>query len=124
MSTELPDDLVGGLIRRAMVPKGFRPKTTEELDRALDALGHVDISEERVGEIVAKILKEEPPNFSERMDRIGQHDELTQSSDELVELFRAEGDISSEIEERLRELERQAELEAEDQDDEEAGHVE
>ena len=122
MSTNIPDDLLAGLIRRAAVPKGFRPRTSEELDLALNAMGDVDIDPQRVLSIVDRILSDEPIVFGRQTAETGP-DELVgdcENLDELVEMFRSEGDIPPDIAERLRELESEANREADEEDDEES----
>jgi len=122
MSSEIPDDLLAGLIRRAAVPKGFRPRTPEELDQALNAMGDVDIAPKRVSTIVDRILSDEPIMTRRQTVETGPDEAVADCENfgELVEMFRSEGDIPPEIAERLRELESEANLEADGENDEES----
>ncbi len=122
MSTDIPDDLLARLIRRAVVPKGFRPRTSDELDQSLNAMGDIDIAPNRVSSIVDRILLDEPIVFGRQMAETNPDESISdrENLSELVEMFRSEGDIPPEIAERLRELESEANLDTNEEGDEES----
>lgn len=118
MTTHRNDAFMDGLFRRALVPPGFRPRTDEELEQALDALSSIEVSQDKVRRILKKISGE--CSFDSELYVTDCTSEVKSFAEpqELVEMFRAEGEeIPPEIAERLDELEREAAREAEDEDD-------
>ena len=117
--TENDDAFMERLLRRTLVPKGFRPRTEEGLGEVLNALGQVEVSEEQRDRIVDKILGRRPYDKAQELDVISEASQALSQNEELVEMFRGEGDeIPPEIAERLRQLESEATQEPDDDEEE------
>lgn len=117
MNPDTLDDFIAGIIRRAIVPKGFRPRSDQELHKALDALGDVEISTDKARDMLEKIRSDRPFLIPVNDDSNDGDLSLSESAEELVEMFRAEGeDIPPEVAERIRELEQLAAEEADEMD--------
>lgn len=115
MTNRNDDAFMDGLFRRALVPKGFRPRSEEGIDEVLRALGQVDVSDEERQRVVEKILGLRPHNKSSEANSDCPPEQMASLSEELVEMFRGEGeDVPPEIAERLKQLEDQAAQEPED----------
>tara|TARA_R110002072_G_scaffold303108_2_gene493886 strand:- start:63304 stop:63678 length:375 start_codon:yes stop_codon:yes gene_type:complete len=111
------EKLLDGLLRRALVPKGFRPRTTQAEDAMLEALGHVEISHAKQERMLQKIRGTHLFDH-EVAQNVAYEDETAEVNEELAAMFRADGEpISPEIVERLSELERQATEEPEEDDE-------
>lgn len=118
MTNRNEDAFMDGLFRRALVPKGFRPRTEEGVDEVLRALGQVEVSNEERQRVVEKIFGLRPCNKSPEAKSDYVPEQLDSRSEELVEMFRGEGeDVPPEIAERLQQLENEA---AQEPDDDEA----
>ena len=120
MSRGDKDRLFDGLVERAIVPRGFRPETDEEIEAMLDSLGHVEIAEDKLHRMIDKIEGNSPMSWDvvENQDPVGISDSA--EARELAEMYRAKGEeIPRDLEERLREMEKRAsELPHEDVDGE------
>lgn len=110
MSEKIPDDMIDGLIRRAIVPKGFRPRSSAELEKAQEALGDDPTADSVVDHVLESILDDTLPlERCETLEFISTDEQqVEESSDELVEMFRSGGDIPPDIAKRLLELENEA----------------
>ena len=98
------------LVFRAIVPKGLRPETPEEIDAMLDAIGSEVPSEESVQRMLRKVRGEEP--LAEPCGETGSGDSRM-GSVELPEteaaLYRnREDEIPPEVERMLQEMENEA----------------
>lgn len=107
MTNERQENLMNGLLRRALVPKGFRPRSADDEDAMLKALGHVEISVDKRERVLAKILGKQPFDLG-RSSEPESRTETAAINEELAVMFREEGDISPEVQQRLSELERAA----------------
>ena len=114
------DRLFDGLVERAIVPRGFRPETDEEIEAMLNSLGHVEIGENKLHRMIDKIEGSTPMGWDvvEDQDPVVIPDSA--EARELAEMYRAKGEeIPPELEELLRDMERRAsELPDEDVDGE------
>ena len=116
--TENDDLFLEQLLRRALVPKGFRPRTEEGVGEVLDALGQVEISDLERDRVVDKILGRRPYYKELESESICEHEQVPSKSEELVEMFRGEGEeIPPEVAERLRQLEAEATQEPDDEEE-------
>ncbi|MBN73104.1 MAG: hypothetical protein CME32_27935 [Gimesia sp.] len=106
-------------IRRSQVPRGFRPESDQEIEMMLDALGPCELPNEKCQQMLRKICGQEPMVWEiEIIENASPilHKGSTAEVNELVEMFRSKGsDIPPNLEEKLRELEKQA---AEEYDEE------
>lgn len=115
MTNRSEDAFMDGLFRRALVPKGFRPRTEEGIDEVIRALGQVEVSGEERQRVIEKILGLRPYNKASETEPDCAPEQMDSRSNELVEMFRGEGDdVPPEIAERLKQLENEAAQEPDD----------
>ncbi|WP_417379094.1 hypothetical protein [Gimesia sp.] len=123
MTIEDKEKMFDKLVRRSLVPKGFRPESDEGIEEMLDALGKCELSESKSNQMLRKIRGQEPMIWDrEEGSTPVQHDDSTTDLREMVEMFRSKGDdVPPELQKKLRELEQQAAEEA-DEDNGEGGN--
>ena len=116
---EYTDTELNELLFKAIVPKGLRPESPEDIDAMLDAIGGETPSEDTVQRMLRKIREEEllgDPQKKSGPDR---------SAVETVELSEAElalyrnrnNDVPPEIDQLLQDMEHEALDDAEDDKD-------
>lgn len=110
------------LVRRSQVPRGFRPESDAEIEMMLDALGACELPEEKKQQMLRKICGQAPMVWEieiiENASPI-QQEESTAEENELVEMFRSKGtDVPPDLQEKLRELEKQAAEEYDEENEE------
>lgn len=105
MSKDKNEELLDGLLRRAIVPAGLRPRSEQDEDAMLDAMGYVEISPQKRDRMLRKIRGEEPyalerpePTAAEAHPNVAA---------ELAPMFRDEGDIPPDLQRELEDLERE-----------------
>jgi len=109
MSMEDQDQRLTDLIGEALVPRGFRPQSDDEIESLLDAVGGEPLSEGEIERILAKVRGEIPigernPSSTELIEGV-----FTESEQELVALHRTQGqELPPEIQKRLEELRKKA----------------
>jgi hypothetical protein len=113
MKSHDEDPFFDGLVRRCIVPKGFRPQSDAEIAAMLDALGAYDLDDAKRDRMLRKIQGKEPMCWDvSSSDRTGLCNDMA-STQQLVEMFRSRGEeIPPEIQEQLRKLEEEAGREA------------
>lgn len=110
MAKQNPDLRFDRLIKAALVPKGHRPRTPEEIDRMLDLIDTPEVSNQKLQRMLRKVNGEEP-TFVEPEPAASQPgtSELTAAERELVALYKSQGkDLPPEIQEKLRAMEERA----------------
>ena len=113
MTSDRQEKLINGLLRRALVPKGFRARNQEEEDAMLQALGHVEIEPEQQKRMLEKIRGLRPYDCEEPPEPV--IDAKMEVDQKLAAMFRNEGeDLPREISDRLKQLETDADQESED----------
>lgn len=118
MTSERQEKLIDGLLRRAIIAKGYRPRTEDEEDAMLEAFGHVEISEAKRDRMLRKIRGEQ--QFDAELPGEFSGGTAAEVNEELAAMFRGEGEeISPELQARLDELERRAAESGEAEDDDE-----
>lgn len=97
------------LIRRAIVPRGFRPQNDQEIETMLDALGAGNMSDEKYQRMLGKVHGEIPLSWeTDEAEAVSLESESMEAR-ELAEMFRAKGEeLPPELEKKLRELEERA----------------
>lgn len=108
-NTDPNDRVFDGLVRRAIVPKGFRPRTDAEIEAMLDGLGQDEMPEEKMhrmlGKIRGQIAMGWERNEASPLDRKCDSEEAR----EMAEMFRAKGEeLPPDLEKKLREMEKRA----------------
>ena len=114
------DQRLMDLVTEALIPRGFRPQSDDEIEALLDAMDDEPLSEEKIKRILAKARGQMP---------IGERDvvlvepiieyTLSEREKELVSLCRAQGkDLPPDIQKKLEELRRKAKEEAKAKDKE------
>ena len=109
MSDKNPDSAFDRLVHRALVPKGLRPRTNEDIEQMLNTIGGEPVSDEKLKRMLRKIDGEEEilprsPRQSAPVDA-----ELTADERELVALYRAQGKaLPPEIVAKLKAMEERA----------------
>ncbi len=90
MSDQNPESMFDRLVHRALVPKGLRPRTNEEIEQLLDTIGGAPVSDEKLKRMLRKIDGEEEilPQSSRQTAPVDA--ELTADERELVALYRAQ----------------------------------
>lgn len=122
MTNENDDRAFDDLVFRALVPKGFRPKTDAEIEQMLDGLGQVEIPKSKLERMVGKINGTIPMAWEEFDEPIIACEADSSDARELAELYRARGEVvPPEVEAKLRELERKA-AEPKPQDEDSDAH--
>ena len=103
------DRRLSKLLYNALIPRGFRPKSNDEIEAMLETIGGESLSEEKHERMLRKIRGEE--TIGERQKQVVSVDfqALTEEQRELVELWRAKGEeIPSDIQALLDEMEKRA----------------
>ncbi len=103
------DRRLSQLLYNALIPRGFRPKTNEEIESMLDTIGGEPLSEDKHKRMLRKIHGEEL--IGERKEQVINIETkaLTEEQKELVELWRNKGkEIPPDIQELLDEMEKKA----------------
>lgn len=119
MTNQHGEKLFDKLVRRSLIPKGFRPESDEDIDAMFDALGQSELSESKRNRMLRKICGEEPMSWNLKQDSNPVHVDSTTDIQEMVEMFRSKGEeVPPDLEEKLRELEQQAAKEADEEGDE------
>ena len=114
------DRRLSKLLYNALIPRGFRPKSNDEIEAMLETIGGEPLSEEKRERMLRKIRGEEPIGVRKEQVLNVPPQALTEEQKELVELWRAKGeDIPTDIQALLDEMEkRAADLEEEENKDE------
>ena len=123
MAKQNPDLRFDRLIKAALVPKGHRPRTCEEIDRMLDLIDAPGISDRKLQRILRKVNGEEP-TFVEPEPEAPQlgNSELTAAERDLVALYRSQGkDLPPEIQEKLKAMEERANRPPDDEEQDGGG---
>lgn len=110
MAKQNPDLRFDRLIKVALVPKGHRPRTPEEIERMLDLIDAPEVNDQKLQRMLRKVNGEEP-TFIEPEPIAPQPGtgELTAAERELVALYRSQGkDLPPGIQEKLRAMEERA----------------
>ena len=90
MPAKYNDKELNSLIFKAIVPKGLRPTSKQDIEAMLDALGGEEISENKLQRMLRKIRGEEPIGFCD-WESLNSLEELTIRQEELVAFYRAQG---------------------------------
>jgi len=116
---EYTDAELNELLFKAIVPKGLRPETPEEIDAMLDAIGGETPSENAVQRMLRKIRGEEPlANPQENIDFGPSGAEAVDLSDAELALYRNRNDdVPPEIDQLLQDMEHEALEDTEDDKD-------
>lgn len=126
MMTDYTDETINDLVFKAIVPKGLRPETPEEIDAMLDALGGEMQSEDDVQRMLRKIRGEEPlGDPTAERGRDCHEDAAAELSDAELALYRNRNeDVPPEVDQMLQDMEdealRDGEEDEDDSDDDDA----
>lgn len=114
------DRRLGKLLYNALIPRGFRPKSNDEIEAMLETIGGESLPEEKRERMLRKIRGEELIGMRTEQVLNATPQALTEEQKELVELWRAKGEeIPTDIQALLDEMEkRAADLEEEENKDE------
>lgn len=109
MNDRPPDMRRDALLRRALVPKGYRPTTASDIEKLLDMIDEEPITEEKKQRMLRKIDGLEPL-FPERKAPVPEVPEALTSKDrQLIALHRAQNNpLPPELEAKLKAMERRA----------------
>jgi hypothetical protein len=114
------DRIFDGLVRRAIVPRGFRPQSNAEIESMLEGLGHGEMPEEKLQRMLAKIHRQIRLSWENGDGDSPDWECDSAEAHELAEMFRARGEeLPPELEQKLREMEKRA---AEPGDQEKEAH--
>lgn len=118
MSDSERDEQFDDFVRRVIVPRGFRPKTDEEVEAMLDGLKGEKLAKEKLERMLAKARGEMPMSWEVTEEAIEQSPMESSEAKELAAMFREEGEeLTPEQEEKLKEFEdRASQPPAEDDD--------
>ena len=109
MTNQDEDKMFDNLVRRSLVPKGFRPESDQDIEAMFDALGGAELSESKRSRMLRKIRGEEPVIWEQEQDSTPVDIESAADVRGMVEMFRSKGEeVPPELEEKLRELEQRA----------------
>lgn len=119
MSIEDQDQRLMNLIAEALIPRGFRPQSDNEIEALLDAMDGEPLSEEKIKRILARARGKMPigeRNFAS-VETI-EHT-LSESEKELVALYRSQGkELPPDIQKKLEELRKKAKEEEKEEEKE------
>lgn len=116
MTNQNSDRALDKLLIRAIVPKGLRPRTDDQIARMLNTIGGVPVDNDKRNRMLRKINGEMPVGPAPKKVLPYTAPPLSESEQSLIALHRAQGKaLPAEIEKRLKELERRV-AEAEDGD--------
>lgn len=108
MPAKYSDKELNSLIFKAIVPKGLRPTSKQDIESMLDALGGEDISEDRLQRMLRKVRGEEPIGFCD-WESLDSLKDLTARQEELVAFYRARGkQLPPDIQAKLDEIRKRA----------------
>jgi hypothetical protein len=109
MSIEDQDQRLTDLIAEALIPRGFRPQSDNEIEALLDAMDSEPLNEEEIKHILAK-ARGKVPIGERKVASIEQIEyAFSESEKELVALYRSQGkELPPEIQKKLEELRRKA----------------
>jgi len=117
MNKKGEDRLFDALVRRAIVPKGYRPKSDEEIETMLGALGPSQVSDEKLERMLGNIKGLIPMSWESEESKSPSWQANSAEAQELAAMYRAQGEeLPPELEEKLREMEKRA-AEPPDEDD-------
>ena len=109
MSHNEPKDTINRMIYQAMVPKGLRPKTNEDIESMLDTIGGETYTAEKKQRMMQKIKGQyngpcEDETIFDHLDR-----ETVAHENELMAVYRDEGeDISPDSKQKLDDMRKRA----------------
>jgi len=106
------------LIAEALIPRGFRPQSDNEIEALLDAMDNEPLSEEEIKRILAK-ARSKMPIGERNVAPVEPIDyPLSESEKELVALYRSQGkELPPEIQKKLEELRKKAKENEEEKED-------
>lgn len=118
MSSDNEDKKLYSLIYKAIVPKGLRPESQEEIEAMLDTIGGEPLPEDKFMRMMRKIKGEEPVGvMPDESDIFLLEEKLTSHERELLAHYRTRGEaIPPEIRQKLDEMRKRA-LGKQDKDD-------
>lgn len=115
------DRRLSKLLYNALIPRGFRPKTNEEIEAMLETIGGEPLSDEKRERMLRKIRGEEPIGVREKQVVNIETQALTEEQKELVELWRNKSEeIPPDIQAILDDMEKRAADKEEDEDKDES----
>jgi len=119
MPNQNPERDINKLVQRALVPKGFRPRTDEQIAQMMDTIGGLPLDSEKLDRMLKKINGEIP--LGPPVSRAIPYNEppCTEVEQGLAALHRSRGSsLSPEIQRKIEEAEKRAAKEcSEDQID-------
>ncbi len=109
MSDQNPDSAFDRLVHRALVPKGLRPRTNEEIEQLLDTIDSAPVSDEKLKRILRKIEGREEIGPQRPLQPAPVDAELTADERELAAMYRAQGkSLPPELAAKLKAMEERA----------------
>ena len=108
MADQKADRDLRSLIFKAIVPKGFRPTTSKDIEAMLDGMGGERMPEDRLQRMLRKVRGEKPIGVSHNVSE-ATYAELSRQQEELVALYRARGrEIPPDVLAKLEEMRKRA----------------
>ena len=109
MSVQNPDSAFDRLVHRALVPKGLRPRTNEDIEQLLNTIGGEPVSDEKLKRMLRKIDGREQIGPQRHAQPAPDDAELTADERELVAMYRAQGkSLPPELAAKLKAMEERA----------------
>lgn len=109
MTEENSDKRLERLVRRAGVPRGFRPESDADIEKLLDTVGGEPYSKEKLARMLAKAKGDRPDALASSPPVGAPSAALTESERELAELYKAQGKpLPPDLEAKLKEMEKRA----------------
>lgn len=96
------------IIRDALVPKGYRPTTIDDVEAMLDSIGGERFSDDKIARMLRKVRGEEiAVDWTESLEEITES--LNAEEHKLAVFYRAKGkEIPPEVQAKLEEMRRRA----------------
>lgn len=122
MTEQGADKKLARLLRRSLIPEGYRPRSKNDIEKMLEALRGERPSDEKVARMLRKINGEEPMFVRSEAEPVEAEESLTEQERELAALHRARGEpLPPELEEKLRRMEEKAAEPPEEEEDSDRG---
>src|SRR4051812_45674933 len=110
-----PDKRFDALVHRAMVPKGYRPRTNEQIEQMLGTIGGVPVDQDKLARMLAKLNSQLPPSPGPKGALPYPAGADTDGKRAMRALHKAPGpSISAQMRAKIEEIERKAASPAED----------
>ena len=109
MNYHSSDSQRDALLRRALIPKGYRPTKLEDVEKMLDAIGDQPVGESKLQRMLRKVSGQEPMFLEHTSPAPKTPDQLTAKEQEVYALCRSKNKpLPPDLAAKVNALERKA----------------